>query len=373
MILGGLGLAAAVGELSRWTPKLYALIAAAVAAQGLPEIAAEGIWAAIKIVAVLHAILVAPIVIVWWERKISAHMQSRLGPMYVGGWHGVLQTVADGIKLLLKEDITPLAADAWVHRLAPLVVVAPCILAFAPVVFGHELMAADLDVGAFYVFAVAGISVIGIMMAGWASANKYSLLGGLRSAAQLVSYELPRSFSIVPVLMFSESLNLTRIADAQAGYWLPVLPRWFIFYPVVGQVAFLIYLIASVAETNRIPFDLPEAESELVAGFHTEFSGMKFSLFFLAEYAYVFLASFLGAAFFLGGGASPFSFAPFTLVPSWAWYLGKVILIVFCFLWFRWTFPRFRVDRVMDFNWKFLLPWSFANIALAGVYLLVSR
>ena len=371
MILGGLGLAAAVGELSDWTPKLYNLIASFVAGQGGPKLVTEIVWAAIKILVVLHIILVAPIFLVWWERKISAHMQSRMGPMYVGGWHGVLQTVADGIKLLLKEDITPVAADRWVHRLAPLVVVAPCILAFAPVSFGHELSAANLDVGALYIFAVGGASVIGILMAGWGSGNKYSLLGGLRSAAQLVSYELPRSFSIVPVLMFAGSLNLTRIADAQAGYWGGVVPRWFIFYPVVGQIAFFTFLIASVAETNRIPFDLPEAESELVAGFHTEYSGMKFSLFFLAEYAYVFLASCLAASFFLGGGASPFPWEPFTRIPSWAWFLGKVLGVVFTFLWFRWTFPRFRVDRVMDFNWKFLLPWSFANIALAGLYLLL--
>ncbi|MBI4345515.1 MAG: NADH-quinone oxidoreductase subunit NuoH [Elusimicrobia bacterium] len=349
---------------------MYDAIAKAVAGQGWPKLVTDVVWAAIKILVVLHLILVAPIFLVWWERKISAHIQSRLGPMYVGGWHGVLQTVADGIKLLLKEDITPVSADKWVHRLAPLVVVAPCILAFAPVSFGKELSAANLDVGALYIFAVAGASVIGIMMAGWGSGNKYSLLGGLRSAAQLVSYELPRTFSIVPVLMFAGSLNLTRIADAQAGYWADVFPRWFIFYPVVGQIAFLTFLIASVAETNRIPFDLPEAESELVAGFHTEYAGMKFSLFFLAEYAYVFLASCLAAAFFLGGGASPFPWTPLTLVPSWAWFLGKVLFIVFCFLWFRWTFPRFRVDRVMDFNWKFLLPWSFANIALAGLYLL---
>ncbi|MCX5789889.1 MAG: NADH-quinone oxidoreductase subunit NuoH, partial [Elusimicrobia bacterium] len=329
------------------------------------------VWALIKIVIVLTAVLIAPIFLVWWERKISAHMQSRRGPMYTGGWHGWLQTIVDGIKLLLKEDITPLAADRWVHLLAPIIVVGPCILAFAPVSFGKELAAADLDVGALYIFAVAGVSVIGIVMAGWASGNKFSLLGGLRSAAQLVSYEIPRTFSIVPVLMFAGSLNLTRIVDAQAGYWGGALPRWFIFYPVIGQLSFLIFLISSVAETNRIPFDLPEAESELVAGFHTEFSGMKFALFFTAEYAYVFLASCLTAAFFLGGGGSPFSFAPFTLVPSWAWFLGKTLVISFCFLWFRWTFPRFRVDRLMDFNWKFLLPWSFVNIGLAGLYLLL--
>lgn len=376
IVLGGLGLSAAVGEiaplaarLERWLGAGVLLLAARLGlSAGAGAALSAGVWMMVKVLVVLHVVALAPIFLVWWERKIAAHIQSRLGPMYVGGFHGWLQTVADGIKLLLKENITPDAADPWVHRLAPVVVVAPAILAFAPVMFGQDLVAADIDVGVLYIFAMAGISVVGIMMAGWASGNKYSLLGGLRSAAQLVSYELPRTFSIVPVLMFAGSLNLGVIAEAQAGYWLGVVPRWYVFYPVVGQLAFIIFMIASVAETNRIPFDIPEAESELVAGFHTEYSGMKFSLFFLAEYAYVLLACCLAAAFFLGGGAAPLPALAF--IPSWTWFLAKVLFLVFCFLWFRWTFPRFRVDRLMDFNWKFLLPWTFANIALAGLYVL---
>jgi NADH-quinone oxidoreductase subunit H len=326
------------------------------------------VWIPLKVILVLNVILVAPIFLVWWERKISAHMQSRFGPMYVGWFHGVLQTVADGIKLLLKENIQPKAADKWVHQLAPAVVCVPAILAFAPISFGGDLIAANIDVSVLYVFAMAGISVVGIMMAGWGSGNKYSLLGGLRSAAQLVSYELPRGFAIMPVIMFSGSLSLVHIASAQSGYWFGFLPKWFIFYPVVGQIAFLIFLIASVAETNRTPFDIPEAESELVAGFHTEYSGMRFSLFFLAEYAYMLLACLLMAAFFFGGGNAPLPFLEF--IPGWYWFLAKTLALVFVFMWFRWTFPRFRVDRVMDFNWKFLLPWSFANIAFAGLYLI---
>lgn len=368
IIVGGVAIAARVGEISKWTPRLYDWILRIATAHNLPEITASSIWMLIKLVVLLLIIVNAPLFLVWWERKISAHMQSRLGPMYTGGWHGWAQTIADGIKLFLKEDVTPNVADRWVHRMAPAIVTAPAILAFAPVSFGRELSAANLDVGILYIFAVAGVSVLGIVMAGWASGNKYSLLGGLRSAAQLVSYELPRAFSIVPVIMIVGSLNLTAIAGYQAGYWGGFFPRWFIFYPVVGQIAFLIFLIASVAETNRIPFDIPEAESELVAGFHTEYSGMKFLLFFLAEYAYVLLAACLTATFFLGGGAAPLPFLAF--IPSWFWFLGKVLVIIFCFLWFRWTFPRFRVDRLMDFNWKFLLPWSFANILFAGVYLL---
>ncbi|MBI2387397.1 MAG: NADH-quinone oxidoreductase subunit NuoH [Elusimicrobia bacterium] len=343
------------------------------AAKGLPTLAVEAVWVAIKVLLVVHVVLINGLWSIWWERKVSAHIQTRVGPTYAGspkGWnfHGWAQTALDGVKLFLKEDVTPAAADKWVHALAPAMVVAPCIIAFAPVSFGDNLAAANLDIGTLYVFAFAGISVIGVVMAGWASGNKYSLLGGLRGAAQIVSYELPRGFSVVPVLMFAGSLDLQTIADAQAGYWHGI-PRWFIFYPVVGQLAFVIFLIASVAETNRTPFDIPEAESELVSGFHTEYSGMKWSIFFLAEYAYVLLGSFLLATFFLGGGASPIDAVPFTLIPSWMWMLGKAMLMMFVFLWIRWTLPRFRVDQLMDFTWKFLLPWSFANIAIAGLYL----
>ncbi|HAH05246.1 MAG TPA: NADH-quinone oxidoreductase subunit NuoH, partial [Elusimicrobia bacterium] len=360
LLLAGLAFALGVGELSSWIRLADARLFILLASLGLPNEAAEGVWVLAKVVAVMVVFILAPIVIVWWERKISAHMQSRFGPMRTGGFHGWLQTVADGIKLLLKENITPAAADPWVHLLAPTVALVPALVAFAPVSFGRELAAADIDIGTLYVFAMAGISVIGIMMAGWGSANKYSLLGGLRSAAQLVSYELPRAFSIVPILMFAGSLNLTKIVAAQQGAWLGFIPRWFIFYPVVGQLAFLIFLIASVAETNRTPFDIPEAESELVSGFNTEYSGIKFAMFFMAEYGYLLLSCMLLATFFLGGGGAPLPFL--RVIPSWAWFLGKTIGLIFCFLWFRWTFPRLRVDRLMDFNWKFLLPWSFANI-----------
>jgi NADH-quinone oxidoreductase subunit H len=305
---------------------------------------------------------------VWWERKVSAHIQSRLGPMYTGGWHGWAQTIADAIKLMLKEDIIPAQASPWVHRLAPVIAFVPSFLCYAALPFGEGLISVDLDVGVLYIFAVSGLSVLGIVMAGWGSGNKYSLLGGLRSAAQSVSYEIPRVLSVVPILMFAGSLKLTAIAEYQSGFWhlagMPVLPRWFIFYPFIGQLAFVIFLICSVAETNRTPFDIAEAESELVAGFHTEYSGMKFSLFFLAEYSYVFISSAMAAALFLGGGSGP-------LFPSWVWFLLKSFFIVFLFLWFRWTFPRLRVDRLMEFTWKFLLPWSFVNILVTGGFLLL--
>ena len=367
IVLGIAAIGAGVGELAAWGEKLLALLGRS----GLPPVAVAWVWVLVKLTCVIGVIVANGLWAVWWERKISAHIQSRMGPMYAGGFHGWAQTIFDTIKLLLKEDVTPAAADQVMHLLAPIVAIAPCVMAFAPVLFGDELAAAKLDVGMLYVFAFASISVIGVVMAGWASGNKYSLLGGLRAAAQIVSYELPRGFSVVPVIMFAGSLDLAVIGQAQAGYWLGFFPRWFVFYPVVGQLAFLFFLIASVAETNRTPFDIPEAESELVAGFHTEFSGMKWSLFFLMEYGYVLLASFLLAVFFLGGGAAPLphpAFIPAWLsIPSWIWMTSKAMLMMFVFLWFRWTFPRLRVDQLMDFNWKFLLPWSFANIGLAGV------
>lgn len=362
IIAGTLLFGTAVGELAAWGERILTLLNRC----GLPALAVAWIWALLKLGCVLAVIVANGLWAVWWERKISAHIQSRVGPMYAGAFHGWAQTICDTIKLLFKEDVTPAVADKALHAMAPVMAIAPCVIAFAPILFGRELAAVKLDIGVLYIFAFAGISVIGVVMAGWSSGNKYSLLGGLRAAAQIVSYELPRGFAVVPVLMFAGSLDLAVIDQAQAGYWLGFFPRWFVFYPVVGQVAFLFFLIASVAETNRTPFDIPEAESELVAGFHTEFSGMKWSLFFLTEYGYVLLSSFLLAAFFLGGGAAPLPWLQF--IPSWIWMTAKAMLMMFVFLWIRWTFPRLRVDQLMDFNWKFLLPWSFANIALAGAF-----
>jgi NADH-quinone oxidoreductase subunit H len=205
-------------------------------------------------------------------------------------------------------------------------------------------------------------------MAGWGSNNKYSALGGLRAAAQVVSYEIPRIIAVLPVVMWAGTLSLGGIMEKQAGLWNGFLPRWFIFYPVVGQIAFIIYLISSIAETNRTPFDIAEAESELTSGFHTEYSGMKWAMFFMAEYAYMFLACALGAVLFLGGGLPLHPALSF--IPSYVWFFGKVLFLVFLFLWIRWTYPRMRVDHLMEFCWKFLLPWSLVNVALAGVLIL---
>ncbi len=353
-------------ELGPVLSNLFAELQAQVVAQGVPPLGAWILAKSIQTGVVVLGVSLVPMVLVYAERKISALMQARLGPMEVGPY-GILQTLADGIKLFFKEDIIPVGADRLVHILAPIVVCAPVFVCFAPVPFGQGLIPIDLDIGVLFIFAVSGISSIGILMAGWGSGNKFSMLGGLRGAAQLVSYEIPRILSVVPVLMYYGTQSLSSIAMAQGGRWMGVLPKWFIFYPVVGQLAFLIFLIASVAETNRTPFDIPEAESELVSGFHTEFSGLKFALFFLAEYAYVFLSAAMATALFLGGGDG---FGAGGLIPSWLYFLAKTFGVVFLFLWFRWTFPRLRVDRLMQFCWQFLLPWSIANIALAGVMIL---
>lgn len=319
-------------------------------------------------VMVLILVLIVPIILVWWERKVAGHMQGRLGPMEVGGWHGWAQTIADGIKLFLKEIIEPSGVNRWVYRFAPIFTFLPAYLSFAPLPFGKGLVVLNLDMGLLFVMAVSGLSTIGILMGGWGSANKYSILGGLRAAAQVVSYEIPRVFAVVPVIMWAGTMNLTNIMTLQSPYVFGWFPRWFIFYPVIGQISFVIYFVTTIAETNRVPFDIPEAESELVAGFHTEYGGMKFAFFFLAEYAYVFAGSLLGVTLFLGGGAAPLPFLSF--IPSWAWFLGKATLLIFVFLWARWTLPRLRVDRMMDLCWKFFLPWTFVNIGLSAAVFL---
>ncbi len=317
-------------------------------------------------VLILMVVQLLPAVIVWMELKAAAHMQVRLGPMRVGRWHGWAQPFADGIKLFLKEDLVPAKANKWTHFLAPVIVLAPAYICYAPIPFGKTAVV-DLDIGLLFVLAVSGLAVVGMLMAGWGSNNKYTVLGGLRAAAQVVSYEIPRVISVLPIVMWAGTMSLSGIMTAQEGLYAGFLPKWFIFYPVVGQISFVIYLITTVAETNRTPFDLAEAEAELVSGFHTEYAGIKFSIFFIAEYAYVFLGCALGALLFLGGGA-PLPFMGW--IPSYVWFFGKTFFLVFLFIWFRWTFPRIRVDRLMEFCWKFLLPWSLVNIAIAGLLML---
>jgi NADH-quinone oxidoreductase subunit H len=356
-------------EIGPLLQRAFQILQSWVIAHGVPPIGAWILAKAIQVGVIVLLISLVPMVLVYAERKVSAFMQARLGPMNVGPY-GILQTLADGIKLIFKEDIIPVGADRVLHIMAPMIACAPVFVCFAPIPFGKGLVPINLDIGVLFIFAVSGVSTIGVLMAGWGSGNKFSMLGGLRGAAQLVSYEIPRVLSVVPVLMFYGTQSLQGIALAQGARWHGFFPKWFIFYPVIGQIAFLIFLICSVAETNRVPFDIPEAESELVAGFHTEFGGLKFALFFLAEYAYTFLASAMAAALFFGGGDG---FTAGGLLPSWLWFLGKTFAIVFFFLWFRWTFPRLRVDRLMQFCWQFLLPWSLINIGLTGLWVLVRQ
>jgi NADH-quinone oxidoreductase subunit H len=302
--------------------------------------------------------------IIWLERKVAAHVQDRLGPMRVGGWHGWAQTIADLIKLLTKEDIVPRAADKILFVLAPIVVFAGSYAGYAALPFTSEFIAANLNVGIFYIIAISSLVVIGILMAGWSSNNKYALFGAMRSVAQIVSYEIPSSLAILSVVMITGTLNLMQICELQQGG----IFNWLIFkYPPFMLVAFLIFFISSLAEVNRVPFDIPEAESELVAGYHTEYTGMKFAYFFLAEYANMFLVSAVVSVLFFGGWSSPFG--DFLSGPIWGvfWLISKGMFFVFLQLILRWTLPRLRVDQLMYVSWKVLTPFAFANIIIVGI------
>ncbi len=305
---------------------------------------------------------------VWLERKVSAHMQDRLGPMRVGGWHGWAQTLADILKLIQKEDIVPAAADRRLHFLAPFVVFIGSYAAFATIPFSSAYVGSNINLGLLYVVAISSIVVVGILMAGWSSNNKWSLFGAVRSAAQIVSYEIPTALALLAVVMISGTLNLQEINQQQTGwFW-----HWFIFrkFPFIF-VAFLIYFVASLAETNRTPFDIPEAESELVAGYHTEYSGMKFAIFFLAEYGNMFAVSAIGSTLFLGGWNSPFG--DFLGGPLWGlfWFLSKGLFFVFVQMWLRWTLPRLRVDQLMYVSWKVLTPWAFVCLLGIGLWMVM--
>ncbi|MEZ5357998.1 MAG: NADH-quinone oxidoreductase subunit NuoH [Candidatus Zixiibacteriota bacterium] len=291
--------------------------------------------------------------LVWWERKISAHIQQRFGPMMTG-WHGVLQTIADAVKLIQKEDITPKVADRAVFFWAPIICFACAFAAYVVIPWGDGLIVSDLNVGILYIIAITTFTIISLLMAGWGSNNKYALLGGMRSAAQAVSYEVPLALSILGVVMVSGSMSMQEIVKAQSG-WGGF--HWNIFFQPLG---FFIYIIAATAEANRTPFDLPEAEQELIAGFNVEYSGMKFAMFFLAEFVNMFTVSAIATTVFLGGWNGP-------ILPSWVWFLGKTLFMVFLFMMFRWTYPRLRVDQLMEFAWKVLLPLAFLNILYVGV------
>jgi NADH-quinone oxidoreductase subunit H len=384
----------------------------------------------VKIVILLFLTLTTLAYLTWFERKVVAHIQSRWGPYYVGA-HGLLQPLADGVKFLFKEDVTPPGADRILYVLAPflaltLAITTLALIPFGPAtiyIFGHptQLVIANVDIGLLFLFAITSLGVYGVALAGWSSNSKYPLLGGLRSSAQMISYEVSMTFSVVGVLLLAGSFSFNDLIEHQRGYfhYLPFIPRWHVFPQIIG---FLCYITAAIAETNRVPFDLPEAETELVAGFHTEYSSFKFAMFFMAEYANMITVSCLATILFFGGWLSPFpdswtltQFLPGALllltgiytaydtvmgmrgiariqlgvvtllalglgvlcllpgvmpiVQGPFWFLAKVLTILFFYVWTRGTLPRFRYDQLMSFGWKLLLPVSLLNLVVTALWI----
>lgn len=314
-------------------------------------------------VLVISLFAVLGLILVIMERKVSAWMQIRLGPNRVGP-KGIFQSAADTLKLLMKEAMTPNGADKFLFNFAPYLAIIVAMLLMAPIVFAKDFTMWDLNIGVLYVSAVSSLSVISILMAGWASNNKYSLLGAMRSGAQIVSYELSAGLAILTVVVLTGTLNLNEIILSQQNGW------WIFKGHIPIIISFLIFIIAVTAETNRAPFDLAEAESELTAGFHTEYSGMKFALFFLAEYVNVFIVCAIGATLFLGGWM-PFHIGNWEgfnhimdYIPSSLWFFGKTFFLIFLIMWFRWTFPRLRIDQLLNLEWKYLLPISMVNLLI---------
>ena len=318
----------------------------------------------LKIAVLLNAVLVAVTFMTLLERKVIAWAQSRLGPMRVGP-HGVLQAIADPIKLILKEDITPVRADRAMFTLAPILSLVPALVVFSVVPFGGDELfyITDINVGLLFIISVTSIGVYGIILAGWASNSKYPLLASLRASAQLISYEIAVTMTLVSVILTAGTLSMVGIVEAQqeAGLW----------FAFVQPVAFVLVFIGGLAETNRAPFDLPEAEQELTGGFHTEYSGMRFALFFLAEYANIIVISAVVAILFWGGWLRPFpnveALAFLDLIPGWIWFFGKMFVFLYIFIWIRATLPRYRYDQLMRLGWKVLIPIAIGNIVVTGV------
>jgi len=306
------------------------------------------------------------LVLILMERKVSSWMQLRLGPNRVGPV-GMFQTVADTLKLIVKEGMTPNNVDKFLFNLAPFIVMIISMVILAPLMFAKGVQIWDINIGVLFITAVSSLSVIGILMAGWASNNKYSLIGAMRSGAQIVSYELSAGMAVLAIVILTGDLRISEIIKAQENGW------WIFKGHIPAVIAFVIFIIAVTAETNRAPFDLAEAESELTAGFHTEYSGMKFALFFLAEYVNVFIVCALGATLFLGGWM-PFHIGNWQgfnhvmdYIPSVVWFFGKTFFLIFIIMWFRWTFPRMRIDQLLNLEWKYLLPISMLNLVLVTV------
>lgn len=330
----------------------------------------EPIWAALTLVSglifVVAFMALIAMVLVYAERKIAAHFQCRLGPMRVG-WHGVLQSVADGMKLFLKEDIIPVGTDRFLFALAPAISVFATLMALSAIPFSQSVTLADMNIGVLYVTAISGLGVLAILLAGWSSNNKWSLLGAMRAGAQIISYEVSMTLSLLTVTLLAGSMKFSDIVLSQATGW------WIWRAPVVGLIAFVLFLISSTAEVNRTPFDLAEGESELTAGFHTEYSGLRFAFFFLAEYVNLFIVSAIGATLFLGGwmpfhiGEDNLFNQAMDLIPGGLWFSLKVAALIFVSMWVRWTFPRLRVDQLMKLEWKLLLPLGLVNLLVTAI------
>ncbi len=326
-------------------------------------------WAIVGIVILLF-VAVFGLFLVYAERKVCAFFQQRLGPMRVGPW-GLVQTIADFIKLLMKELIQPARADKFLYNLAPFIVIIVTFLAISVIPFAKGLQAFDFDIGVFFVTSITAVGVIGILLAGWSSNNKYSLIGAMRSGAQIISYELSVGLSLITIVIMAGTLQLSGIVEAQRA-------GWFIYRGhIPAIIAFFVFVIAGTAETNRGPFDLAEAESELTAGFHTEYSGIKFAFFFLAEYVNLFIVSAMATTVFLGGwmalhvgNLEGFNHV-MDLLPPVFWFFIKVFFVIFLIMWFKWTFPRLRIDQILTLEWKFLLPINLFNIILMTVIVLL--
>ena len=336
---------------------------------GAPVWAQETVSSLINIVGLLAVFLTLFALVSVLERKILARIQNRLGPNRVGPF-GLLQPVADGIKMLIKEDIVPLRADKVVHFLAPILIAATAILALGIIPYGRNMTPFSIDGGLLFFFAIGSTTELSVFMAGWGSNNKFSMLGAMRAIAQMVSYELPLILTVLPVVMVTGSLLPDAIVAAQNGYWFGVIPHWFVFTPW-GVVAFTLFFVSALVESNRTPFDVPEGESEIVAGHMTEYSGFKYAIFFMGEYLGMFAVSGLAVTLFLGGWHAPFAFLQF--IPSYLWFFAKLSVLIFVFIWVRGTLPRIRVDQVMNFAWKFIVPMAFASILAAAVWHLGGR
>jgi len=344
--------------------------------QYLTSLLGDSLWVHILMgVPPLIFILLYALFVIYLEMKVAAHMQDRVAYMRTG-WHGVLQPIADMLKLLQKEDTIPAAADRFLFIVAPYIVFIGTYAAFAALPFGSAFIGSDINIGIFYIVAISSLVVVGLLMAGWASNNKWSLFGALRSAAQIVSYEIPSAFAILGVVMVAGTMSLQELSAAQSGgitHWMILggtlpLTKKLIAIPMM-LVLFLVYYVSSMAEVNRTPFDIPEAESELVQGYNTEYSGMKFAIFYLAEYANLFLVSAIATVLFFGGWASPF--ASLMTVPWWSafWFASKGMFFVFLNIWLRWTLPRLRVDQLMYMSWKVLTPFALACVIGLGLLL----